>query len=163
MGLWLLDVALQKQYDNTEPRNIGQYLKGGFVNEVPEGMIDDIVSRLEPDTERSTMVYFQHSGGAIGRVPSDATAFAHRKAIANMFFTASYPRDADTERHFNYIRGLYKSVDKYTDGWYTNEVSNEPQRVQHANYQGNFDRLLALKRKYDPGNLFRLNANIKPV
>lgn len=156
-------VAVQRQYDNSEPRNIGQYLKGGFVNELPAGLIDNIVDQLEADPERSTMAYFQHSGGAIGRVPTDATAFAHRKAIANMLFMASYPSDADPEPHFNYIRGLYRSVDKYTDGWYTNEVSNESQRLQHSNYQGNFDRLLALKEQYDPGNLFRLNANIRPA
>lgn len=156
-------VALQQAYDNTEPRNIGQYLKGGFVNEVPDAMCDEIVQRLEPVPGGSTMVYFQHSGGAIGRVATDETAFAHRNAIANMFFIGSYPRDADPELHFDNIRSLYNAVDRYTDGWYTNEVSNEPQRIQHSNYQGNFDRLLALKNKYDPGNLFRLNANIDPA
>ena len=156
-------VAVQQVYDDTEPRNIGQYLKSGFVNEIPAGLIDSVVTGLEPHPERTTMVFFQHSGGAINRVPASATAFAHRNAIANMLFMANYPRDKDPEPHFNYVRSLYRSVEQYTDGWYTNEVSNESQRVQHANYQGNFNRLLALKKTYDPGNLFRLNANIRPA
>jgi hypothetical protein len=53
-------------------------------------------------------------------------------------------------------------LEPYTDGWYTNEASDETSRVLNANYQGNFERLLKVKNQYDPENLFRLNANIKP-
>jgi hypothetical protein len=51
-------------------------------------------------------------------------------------------------------------VERFTDGYYTNEVANEPQVQVNSNYQGNFKRLLEVKQKYDPNNLFRLNANI---
>lgn len=109
------------------------------------------------------MLYFQHSGGAIGRVASDATAFAHRKSMANMLVVVSWDLDSDGDPHIAWIRDYWKSVERFSDGFYTNEVSNETQRVVNGNYQGNYERLLQVKNRYDPHNLFRLNANITPT
>jgi len=155
-------VALQATWDNSDPRNLGEYLKGGFINELPDNLADTLMDGFEPHPERNLTLLFQGSGGAIGRVPADATAFAHRKSIANMLPIVSWPLDQDAAPHIAYIREYWKTLQSSTDGYYTNEASDEPQRVQHANYQGNFERLQALKNKYDPGNLFRLNANIAP-
>ena len=74
----------------------------------------------------------------------------------------SWPIDNDATPHVDYIRKYWKDVESFTDGWYTNEVSDEPQRLLNANYQGNYKRLLKVKQQYDPTNLFRLNANIDP-
>ncbi|MDH3337283.1 MAG: BBE domain-containing protein [Gammaproteobacteria bacterium] len=54
-------------------------------------------------------------------------------------------------------------MEAHTDGWYTSEASDQAQRVLNANYPGNFKRLPKVKKQYDPGNLFRLNANIDPT
>jgi FAD/FMN-containing dehydrogenase len=156
-------VDIQRSWDNTDPRNEGQYLKSGFINEFPADLADTMIDGFEGDPGRNTVMFFQHSGGAISRVPADATAFAHRKSQANMFVTVSWPLENDAAPHVNYIRQYWKDLEPYTDGWYTNESSDEAQRVLNANYQGNFERLLAVKNEYDPGNLFRLNANIKPT
>lgn len=155
-------VDIQKSWDNTDPRNEGQYLKSGFINDFPAELADKMIAGFEGDPGRNTTMFFQHSGGAIARVPADATAFAHRKSQANMFVTVSWPLENDAAPHVNYIRNYWKDLEPYTDGWYTNEASDESQRVLHANYQGNFERLLKVKNQYDPGNLFRLNANIQP-
>ena len=155
-------VALQATWDNSDPRNLGEYLKGGFINELPDTLADTLMDGFEPHPERSLTLLFQGSGGAIGRVPADATAFAHRKSIANMLPIVSWPLDQDAAPHIAYLRKYWKTMQYATDGFYTNEVSDESQRVQHANYQGNFKRLLKVKNQYDPGNLFRLNANIQP-
>lgn len=152
----------QRRWDDTDPRNEGQYLKGGFINELPAELVRNLADGFAADPGRSTMVYFQHSGGAIGRVPADATAFAHRKSLANMLCLISWPLDSDSEPHVAWLREYYGSLEKFTDGWYVNEISNEPERIVNANYQGNFDRLVDVKTKYDPSNLFRLNANIRP-
>jgi hypothetical protein len=61
------------------------------------------------------------------------------------------------------VRRYWRDVEAATDGYYTNEVANEPQVQVNNNYQGNFPRLLQVKKKYDPENLFRLNANIAPT
>lgn len=106
-------------------------------------------------------MYFQHSGGAIARVPTDATAFAHRKSKANMLLTVAWPVEDDAEPHVDYIRRYWDTLAPATDGYYTVETSNESDKIRHGNYQGNFARLLEIKKKYDPTNLFRLNANIK--
>jgi len=155
-------VDIQQSWDNTDPRNEGQYLKSGFINDFPVDLADKMIDGFEGDPGRNTTMFFQHSGGAIARVPTDATAFAHRKSQANMFVTVSWPLENDAAPHVNYIRNYWKDLEPYTDGWYTNESSDESQRVLHANYQGNFKRLLEVKNQYDPGNLFRLNANIQP-
>lgn len=155
-------VAIQSSWDDSDPRNVGEYLKGGFINEFPGSLADTIMDGFEPNPDRTLMFLFQHSGGAIGRIPVDATAFAHRKSIANMLPIISWSLDTDGTPHFNYLREYWKTLESATDGWYTNEASDEPQRVLNSNYQGNFERLLSIKNKYDPGNLFRLNANISP-
>lgn len=155
-------VDVQKSGDNSDPRGLGEYMKSGFVNELPPRLIDSIVDGFEGDPGRSTVLFFQQSGGAIGRVPSDATAFVHRKSLASMFAFISWPLDTPSDDDMAYLRKYWGSLEKFTDGWYTNEVASESQKVINGNYQGNFDRLLSLKKQFDPGNLFRLNANIRP-
>ena len=156
-------VDLQRSGDDTEPRNDAQYLKAGFINDVPDSLIDAIVDGLEPVDGRSVAVYCQQSGGAIGRVATDATAFAHRESIANMYMFVSWPKESDSAPHIDYIRKHWAALEPATAGYYTVDTSDESREVRHGNYQANFPRLLALKKKYDPTNLFRLNANINPV
>jgi hypothetical protein len=156
-------VELQRSGDNTEPRNDAQYMKSGFINDVPDSLIDALVDGLEPRDGRSVAIYCQQSGGAIGRVAADATAFAHRKSVANMFMIVSWPKDADGTSHTDYIRSHWDALAPATDGYYTVDTADESREARHGNYQGNFPRLLALKNKYDPTNLFRLNANINPA
>lgn len=156
-------VELQRSGDNTEPRNDAQYLKAGFINDVPDSLIDALEEGLEPRDGRSVFVYLQASGGAIGRVAADSTAFAHRKSIANMYMFVSWPKDTDDTPHIDYIRRHWAVLEPATDGYYTVDTVDESRAIRHGNYQGNFPRLLEIKKKYDPTNLFRLNANINPA
>ncbi len=154
-------VEIQRAWDNTDPRN-SEYLKAGFVNENPAELVDRIIDGYETHPARGTVIYCQHSGGAIGRVPTDATAFAHRKSAGNWFTTVSYDPDEDPAQHVDYLKAYWKTLEPFTDGWYTNDAADHSQQAFHANYQGNFPRLQKIKNEYDPGNLFRLNANIRP-
>jgi hypothetical protein len=156
-------VAIQRSQDITDQRNSGEYLKSGFVNEISDELIDALVQTFRGQAERSTAVIFQHSGGAIGRVPVDATAFAHRKSLANMLSFVEWPLTAPADAHIAYGREQWQRLEPFTDGWYTNEVSGEPAAVVNGNYQGNYERLVKVKNEYDPTNLFRLNANVKPT
>jgi FAD/FMN-containing dehydrogenase len=156
-------VALQRSWDYSDFRNIGEYLKGGFVNEYPDAMLDAAAAGFEASPNRNTMLYFQQSGGAIGRVPVDATAFPHRKAQSNMMILVSWPLDTDGSAHVDYLRDYWSTIEPRTDGYYTVDVSNQAQQHVNQNYQGNFARLVEIKKKYDPDNLFRLNANIAPA
>ena len=155
-------VAIQRSWDDTDPRTTGSYLKSGFVSELSDQLINAITSGFQAVPERGTNVYFQHSGGAIGRVPWDATAFAHRYSMANMIATVSWPMEEARDSHVKAIKDYWASLAPFTHGWYTNEVDDQSSNRIHRNYQGNYTRLARVKNQYDPGNLFRLNANVKP-
>lgn len=156
-------VALQRSSDRSDPRNEGTYLKSGFISDFKDSMVSALVDGFQPDPERGTIVFFQHSGGAIGRVAVDATAFPHRHSKHNMFAIVSWKLDRDAAPHVRYVKDYWATLEPFTDGFYTVEVGNEAQSIVDANYQGNIGRLRTLKKKYDPGNLFRLNANVEPA
>ncbi len=154
-------VAIQKSFDNADPRSGGDYMKAGFTSGINDTLIDAIAENFEPHPDRLSWLFFQHSGGAIGRIDTDATAFAHRYASHSLAAVATWNPGVDSAQHFAYVRQYWKELEPHTRGWYTNEIADEAQSVVNANYQGNFDRLLKVKDEYDPTNLFRLNANIR--
>jgi FAD/FMN-containing dehydrogenase len=156
-------VALQRAFDNTDPRSEGIYLKSGFLDAYPASLPAAIADRFQPDPGRNTLLFFQHCGGAIGRVAMDATAFPHRRATHNMLTNVAWKLETDGAPHIRYLKDYWSGLEPFTNGWYTNESDDEAQEIRDANYQGNLPRLRQLKRKYDPMNLFRLNANVLPA
>lgn len=157
-------VALQKSGDTSDPRARGGYVKSGFAAEITPEMIDDILYGFEVHPQRGMNVVWQHAGGEIGRVASDATAFAHRHVKHDTLMLMDWPVDIDPTPHIRWLKEYWATVEPHTRGFYTNDATNDvSQQKLHRNYGGNYDRLLALKNKYDPGNLFRLNANIVPT
>ncbi len=156
-------VAVQRSTDQTDPRGEGRYLKSGFIDSFPADLIEALTAGFEPDPERNSTVFFQHGGGKIGDVAVDATAFPHRRSIHNMFAAVSWPLANDATRHVRYVQDYWKTLEKHTDGFYSVEVADEPASVIERNFQGNLARLQLVKNKYDPQNLFRLNANVRPT
>ena len=156
-------VALQRSGDIDDPRAQGQYLTGGFIAELPDGLIDGLVDGFKGDPSRATIVFFQHSGGAIGRVASDATAFPHRYAMANVGINTGWAFGSDPSAHMDYARQYWRTIEQYGDGFYTVDIPPDTTAEGvNRNYRGNYDRLVRLKDRYDPGNLFRLNTNVEP-
>jgi FAD/FMN-containing dehydrogenase len=80
-----------------------------------------------------------------------------------MFAVVTWDLDRDGAQHVTYVKDYWSKLQPFTDGYYTNEVANEAQHFVDENYQGNIGRLVQLKNRYDPTNLFRLNANVKPT
>ena len=157
-------VALQRSGDYDDPRARGSYLKSGFVAEMPEALIASIVEGLEGDPRRLTAVFMQQSGGSIGRVPNDATAFAHRDAMGNLLAAVDWKHGDDPSEHIGWLKQFWARLEPYTQGFYTNDLEVDATAGSiNANYRGNYDRLVQIKNKYDPGNLFRLNANVRPT
>jgi FAD/FMN-containing dehydrogenase len=155
-------VALQKSWDNSDPRHGGDYLKSGFATDISDSQINAIVDGFEAHPDRSTTFFYGQSGGAINRVAEGATAFPNRDAIGAPTVIVSWNDGADPEPHIRYIRSYWQTVEKFTDGFYTNMGDYETQARLNSNYRGNHERLVKLKDRYDPGNLFRLNANVRP-
>jgi FAD/FMN-containing dehydrogenase len=157
-------VQLQRSTDSSDARVEAEYTKNGFVSQISDANISSLLEGLHPDPDRSSVAYFQHSGGAIARVRPEATAFPHRHAQANMMLFTNWPVGNDARPQMQWARDFWKKLEPYTRGFYVNEVEgNEGASKMNANYLGNYARLAALKRKYDPTNLFRLNANITPA
>jgi FAD/FMN-containing dehydrogenase len=155
-------VALQKSGDGDEKRAIGSYTKTGFVKKIDSKLVDAMISGLQEHPERATTVGFQHAGGAIARIAPDATSFPHRTIHATSLLTADWLATADPEPHLKWLRQYWGVIEPHTAGFYTNDVIDETQKQVDENYLGNYPRLVALKNKYDPMNLFRLNANVRP-
>jgi hypothetical protein len=158
-------VALQKSGDIDDPRALGVYLKAGFVNGLDPALADRLVDGFAPDPERRIGFFLQHCGGAIARVPADATAFPHRQGSHALGLTVGWPvaRVSDPSRHIDALREYWATLEPYTDGFYANDVADQAETQIHANYRQNYPRLVAVKNRYDPTNLFRLNANIVPT
>jgi Berberine and berberine like len=156
-------VALQRSGDIDDPRAIGSYTKTGYVKKISPALIDAMINGLEAHPDRSTTVGFQHIGGAISRVASDATAFPHRDIHATALLLVDWPAQVDPTPHIAWLKHFWDTIVPHTDGFYTNDVVDESQKQIDENYLGNYPRLLKLKNKYDPTNLFRLNANVVPT
>ncbi len=156
-------VAIQRSWDVTDPRNNGEYLKAGFLVGYPAGLVDAIMDGFKPDPARGTALFYQHGGGAIGRVAPDATSFPHRRSTLELFALVTWDLATDGKRHTDYVKDYWSKLLPFTDGYYINEVADEHQPKIDENYRGNIGRLRQLKRQYDPQNLFRLNANILPA
>jgi len=108
-------------------------------------------------------VIFPHGGGAIARVKPDATAFLHRKAVRNVALFSFWEKPEDRDPSMQWARGAWPKLEPLTEGFYVNELAaDDPERRIKANYGSNYDRLVKLKNKYDPTNLFHMNANVKP-
>jgi FAD/FMN-containing dehydrogenase len=74
------------------------------------------------------------------------------------------PGHDDPTAHIAAVRRYWSALEPYTKGFYVNDMPHEATASDiHANYRGNYPRLLALKKQYDPTNLFRLNANVRPA
>jgi FAD/FMN-containing dehydrogenase len=157
-------VLAQRVNDSGDSRALASYMKGGFVSQVPDTLVSAIVEGLQPDPRRMTLLFFQHCGGAAGRVEEKATAFAHRDALANMMAVVGWRWGGEGAKdHIEATRRYWTTLEPFTRGFYVNDMPSEAtSKDVNANYRGNYERLAALKRKVDPTNLFRLNANVQP-
>jgi FAD/FMN-containing dehydrogenase len=99
-------------------------------------------------------------GGAVARVPAEATAFAHRERLAIVALAAVYERTEESAEHEAWITDFAGALAQ-DEGVYVNFLGDEGEaRVREAYPGSTWDRLVAVKRRYDPTNLFRLNQNI---
>jgi FAD/FMN-containing dehydrogenase len=157
-------VALQRSGDWDDPRALGVYLKGGFIPDLRPDLISAIVERFPADPRRLTSIFFQMGGGAIARVAPEATAFAQRDVYANLLTISGWRFGDEPAEHIQATREYWSALEPFTHGFYVNdlEIDTTASAIQ-ANYRQNHERLVAVKNTYDPKNLFRLNANVKPT
>jgi len=155
-------VAVQRSGDIDDPRAFTGHFKSGFVDSISSSLVDALVDNFEAHPDRGGRVGFGHLGGAISRVGNSETAYASRDAEYVVMSFVSWDTKNDETEHLKYVNAHWSNVHPFTDGFYVNDYFDQTQAMVNATYGENFRRLLDLKQQYDPTNLFRLNANIKP-
>ena len=154
---------LQTQDDKRARIGGRYYTKSGFVMDLHHDLIDAILEAMAAATIPRPRIAMPPKGGAIARVPNDATAFWHRAAPYSVLMQTSADDPADDAGNVGWVKAAWPALEKFTAGFYANtNLSDMPADRTREAYGGNYDRLLALKKQYDPGNRFRLNANIRP-
>ena len=122
-----------------------------------------IVEFLEKSDAPMRVAQLRVLGGAMARVPADATAYAHRSSRIMVNLAAFYEGEGDRAAKEAWLRDFAAAIDQGDRAVYANFLADEgPQRVRDAYPGATWDRLVELKRRYDPTNLFRLNQNVTP-
>src|SRR5919199_988037 len=141
------------------------YWKSSFLKDLSDDAIETIATHFATVPSLQTVVVVDHNGGgAISRVRWDETAVAHREWTYNFLISTGWANPADSETNIRWTRGLWEAMQPFmADALYVNYTSDEGEDLLSAAYAAETrERLVALKNKYDPTNLFRLNQNIKP-
>ncbi|HEY1863643.1 MAG TPA: BBE domain-containing protein [Roseiarcus sp.] len=114
-------------------------------------------------SSRSLFV-FQQVGGAIARAPAEQSAYANREAAFDAFPVSIWTDPAEDESNVAWASATYEAMRPFgTNGVYVNNLGDEGEDRVRAAYGANYQRLAALKRKFDPTNLFRANQNVRPA
>jgi FAD/FMN-containing dehydrogenase len=155
--------ALNSAFDALYPPGLQHYWKANFVKELTDEIIEAHLQHgPNAPTVHSTM-HIYPINGAVHRVAPDATAFGHRDANFATVIVGAWPDQADSEANIAWVRDYSDATAPLSEeGGYINFMASDDQARVSANYGANFDRLIAVKRAYDPGNLFHLNQNIVP-
>lgn len=156
-------LELQTDNDRALPHGNNYYMKAGFLKAVEPGIIDALVDGVEPSNVRSFVTIMSQLGGAIADVGMADTAFSHRDAAYDMLIGANWTDDDQSEQQVQDMRDYWKTLAPYTHGFYINNAMDENVDGVRLTFRDNYDRLVELKNRYDPKNLFHLNTNIEPT
>ena len=124
-----------------------------------------MIDRFSQANSPLTAVLIEDLGGAVARVGRNDTAFDHRDAEYNLAIIGRWPDAGMNDAGIAWTRGLWTAMQPYARGVYVNYlgVGESASRVKDAFGEEKYGRLAALKRQYDPANLFRFNQNIPPA
>jgi len=135
-----------------------------FVDSIDRRAAETIVDRLQAATASMAVTQIRVLGGAMARVPAEATAFAHRQSRMMVNMAALYDRPEERPGHEAWVTGLADQLEADGSGAYAGFLADEGEVRVRAAYPGStWDRLALIKASYDPDNLFRLNQNIPPA
>ena len=155
--------AHQSMLDPVQPSGRNYYWKSDDLPSLGDDAIDTIVAHAEAITSPHTIVAVFRLGGAVSRVPEDATAYSHRAAAHALNCNASWV-DGDPQPHIQWARNFSTAMQPFSAGVYVNFLGDEGEERARAAYGAQkYERLVALKNRYDPTNFFRVNQNIKPT
>jgi FAD/FMN-containing dehydrogenase len=151
-------------YEGPEPEARFAAGTNFFADSLEPAHAEAILEQLPQSTAPMKAIQLRVLGGAMARVPNDATAFAHRDRNLMVNVAAMFVEEAERETHQAWVDGLASSLGKNGAGGYVGFLGEEDEESLRAAYPGGtWERLRGLKRRYDPENLFHLNHNIPPA
>jgi FAD/FMN-containing dehydrogenase len=156
-------LAQQALIDAAMPPHVLNYWKAEFVRDISPDLIDVTVDAFGTVPSPMSSILFFPIRGAASRVSPEATSFPHRSGY-HLGIYSLWRDPAQNDPNMTWVRKTWSGVRPFTGGVYVNELGDDEgaDRVRMA-YGLNLERLQRIKAKYDPGNLFRLNANIAPI
>ena len=149
--------------DGAFPKGALNYWKSGFLSDLADDAINVMVEAFERVPSAMSGIFLDHIHGAATRVAPDATAFPHRDTAFSVLLIGQWSDPADTEATIAWVRDTFESLQPHlSDRRYTNFLSADDAGDVRQGYGDNYQRLVDVKRTYDPDNLFHLNHNIDP-
>jgi hypothetical protein len=145
------------------PEGVLNYWKSAFFSELSHQAVAVMVEAFENAPSELCALVIEDFHGAVTRVAPEATAYPHRQPGFNLLLISAWTDAAQTDACIAWARETFDALSPYmADRSYTNYLSaDDHDRIRQA-YGPNYERLVELKRRYDPHNLFRLNQNIDP-
>jgi FAD/FMN-containing dehydrogenase len=154
---------LNSAFDALVPPGLQHYWKANFVKELSDEMIEAHLEHGPNVPVVNSTVHIYPINGAVHRVAPEATAFAYRDANFATVIAGMWPDPDDNKANIAWVRDYYDATSPHSEeGGYVNFMAYDDQDRVRANYGDNFQRLVEVKRRYDPGNLFHLNQNVRP-
>jgi hypothetical protein len=156
-------VGWQAGFDGLVEHGARNYWKSHHLSDLSDACIDQIVSFAGQMPSDECEVFLPHMEGAPSRIPSDETAFSHRSTPFVLNLHTRWREAADDERAVGWARAFHEATEPFARGVYVNFLSEEGEgRVKDAYTDAVWNRLVRIKDRYDPDNLFRMNQNIRP-
>jgi FAD/FMN-containing dehydrogenase len=157
-------VKSQSLVDGSFPRGRYNYWKSTLLKELSDDVIERLVEGFRGVTSPYSSILVEQLGGAMSRVRKDETAFSHRTSPYDLVIMPMWSDPAESEKHIRWADELWRAMQPFSSGGvYVNYLGNEGEERVKAAYGTNYTRLVSMKNKYDPTNLFRFNQNIRPT
>ena len=156
--------ALQSMFDGVYPPGLQWYWRADFVNELSDDAIAQHIRFGNALPSMHSTMHLYPINGAASRVGKQDTAWNYRDATWAQVMVGVDPDSANNEKIISWTKSYYDALHPYSAGGaYVNFMMDEGEERVKATYGDNYERLVAIKNKYDPDNLFRVNQNIKPT
>jgi FAD/FMN-containing dehydrogenase len=155
--------ALNSAFDALYPPGLQHYWKTSFATELTDEAIDVHMEHGPKVPAVNSTMHIYAINGAVQRVAADATAFSYRDTTFVTNVAGMWPDPEENDANIGWVHGYHDALAPHSEqGGYVNFMSGDDQDRIRANYRGNYDRLVEIKRTYDPDNMFRVNQNIAP-
>ncbi|MFN8591307.1 MAG: FAD-binding oxidoreductase [Thermomicrobiales bacterium] len=156
-------LQMQQHWDDSFPNGMLRYWKSSFLATISDDIMDVCHDMISRQSLPNCHIDIEPMGGVIARIPPYATAFADRDAASTLLIATGWTDAAETDTRISWARETWQAIQPFTKpSAYVNYLDQGDENRTEAVYGPNYPRLVEVKRRYDPDNVFRFNANIRP-